>query len=98
MQVMTVVEGLIPGDAQAKFVRDYRELLDAGLLPSIAETFLLREAGSGMLWRIATIWQSRQDLDEMRRANEVPPSVRLFQEAGVDPLVRVFEVVAAASA
>lgn len=78
---------------------DARELVtsfgaEVGSLPSaIRETFLLHESG-GDLWRLVTVWKSREALDGYRASVEAPGGVLMFRSAGAEPTLTVFEVAA----
>ncbi len=57
----------------------------------IVESFLLHDAGSEM-WRIVTVWESRNALDRYRASVDTPGGVLMFQAAGAEPTLTVFEV------
>ncbi|MGH8946499.1 MAG: hypothetical protein ACRDVL_10145 [Acidimicrobiia bacterium] len=57
------------------------------------ETFLLREPTTDQ-WRIVTVWESRQGLEEYRTSDEKPAGVLMFNSAGAEPTLTVFEVAA----
>ena len=65
--------------------------------PGLKETFLLHGAADATLWRIVTVWPSRQALDQLRRSNETPRGVPIFRAAGVEPALSVFDVAGSAS-
>jgi hypothetical protein len=70
------------------------ERLDAG----ITQTFLLRSSKDSNVWRIITVWESRDALEEMRRSGETPRGVVMFRAADAEPMLSVFDVVAQAGA
>ena len=57
----------------------------------IVESFLLHDAGSEM-WRIVTVWESRKALDQYRASVQTPGGVLMFQAAGAEPTLTIFEV------
>jgi len=60
-------------------------------MPERRQTTLLR--GDRDIWRIVTVWRSREDLDAYLASVEEPFARRLFREAGGKPEVDIFEVV-----
>ena len=64
----------------------------------IVETLLVRSIKDPSLWRIMTLWQSREALDAMRQTGETPRGVVIFRAAGAEPVLTVFDVVAHAKA
>ena len=61
------------------------------LPPPIVESFLLHDASS-QTWRIVTVWESRNALDRYRASVETPGGVLMFQAAGAEPTLSLFEV------
>ncbi len=91
--VITILEAQVTPERAALLEEAYKqgiENLDIG----ITQTFLLRSAKDANSWRIATVWQSREALDAMRRSGETPRGVLMFQAAGAEPTLSVFEVMA----
>jgi quinol monooxygenase YgiN len=43
-------------------------------------------------WRIETLWESRTALNAMRQTGETPAGVLMFQAAGAEPELSVFDV------
>lgn len=90
--IVTMLEARVAENRAPVLVDEYKK--SSGELPSfIHETFLLHTAGSG-LWRIVTVWESREALDRYRKTVDPPEGVRMFRAAGVEPSLTVFEVVA----
>jgi heme-degrading monooxygenase HmoA len=95
--VITILEAHVASDKAPNLETEFKqgiEHLDAG----IVETFLLRDFKDASLWRIPTVWQSREALDEMRRSGETPRGVLMFRAADAEPVLSAVEVVAHASA
>ena len=90
--VMTVLEAHVAGDRIADLERAYREGA-ATLPPDIVETFLVRDANDETVFRIVTVWTSRQALDKMRASKEKPKGVQMFESAGATPKLTVQDIV-----
>ncbi len=93
--VVTMLEARVAPDREADLVREYSGV-GGGLPPFIVETFLLHSADSG-LWRIVTVWRSREDLEAYRRSVDTPEGVRIFRAAGSEPALTIFDVAAHAA-
>jgi quinol monooxygenase YgiN len=92
MEVMTVVEGKLPKSKMRELELSYSALRDQPKPRGLMMSMLLRDASEEGLYRISTLWQDRQSLDEMRKVNKVPAAVALFKSQGVEPTVRIFDV------
>lgn len=92
--VVTALSAEVGPDRADDLFGAYRALAD--LPPIIVESFLL-SAVDRDLWRISTVFTSREDLDamreEMRASGQVPAGVQVFRSAGgADPELTIFEV------
>ena len=91
--VVTILEGRVAPEKGRLLEEAFRQgisRLDAG----IAQTFLLRGSKDPSLWRILTVWQSREALEAMRQTGETPRGVLMFRGAGAEPVLSVLDVVA----
>ncbi|MCH7586244.1 MAG: hypothetical protein IH941_13985 [Acidobacteria bacterium] len=93
--VVTMLEAQVPHEQAAVLINEFSSA-GAGLPPFMVETFLLHAAGSD-LWRIVTVWASRDALDKYRASVETPEGVRMFRAAGAEPTLTVFDVAAHAT-
>ena len=95
MSVMTVVEGKVPSLKADEFEKSYKSLKKSSFPQGLLESFLLKDINSD-IYRIATIWESFEILEqfrkEMREANKVPTAVALFSNIGAEPELKVFEI------
>ena len=93
MKVLTVVQARLPAAEGAGIERAYTELRNGPATPGLVQSRLLRKPdGTGILYRIETIWESREMLDRMRAGPEPPAAIKLFHDAGTQPSFEVFEV------
>lgn len=95
--VVTMVEARVPADREADLIEAYGRGTEGELPPPIVETFLLHDA-EGDVWRIATVWRSREDLEAYRASVETPAAIEMFRAAGAEPTVTVFDVIRHATA
>jgi len=89
--IVTMLEARVASDREADLEAAYGTKLTDELPPMILGTFLLHESG-GDLWRIVTVWRSREELDAYRASVETPAGVLDFRAAGAEPSLTVFDV------
>jgi heme-degrading monooxygenase HmoA len=94
--VITILEAYVPLDKLAALEQAYQAAI-AKLDPGIKQTFLLHSATDSTLWRIVTVWRSREALEEVRQFGQTPRGVLMFRAAGAEPTLSVFDVAAHAS-
>jgi hypothetical protein len=90
--VMTILEGRVEKDNWSALEQAYQEASrhqDAGLVQS----FLIHSSKEVDLWRILTLWSSREALDAMRQSSETPRGILMFRQAHTEPQLSIFEVV-----
>ena len=61
--------------------------------PGLEQSFLIHSSKDVELWRILTVWHSREALDEMRKSNETPRGVLMFRSAKAEPTLSIFNIV-----
>ena len=89
--VMTILEARVETDRWPALESAFTEAtghLDVG----IAQTFLVHSVSDPPVWRIITVWESREALDAMRRTGETPRGVLMFRAAGAEPALSIFSV------
>ena len=89
--VMTVLEAQVVADQVETLERAYRDGT-VEVPPDIVETFLVRDTGQTSLFRIVTVWSSREALDRMRASGVTPKGVQMFEAAGAVPELSVLDV------
>ncbi|MFT3893634.1 MAG: hypothetical protein QM730_18550 [Anaerolineales bacterium] len=62
------------------------------LPPQMKQTFLLQDTADTTLWRIVSVWKSRDALNEMRNSGETPTGVLMFRNVGAEPKLSIFNV------
>ena len=87
--VVTVVDAEVEPERVADLLAAWDGVTGGRLPPGLQESFLMR---AGDAWRIATVWGSREALEEMRRTTDTPGALRVFRAAGAEPTLAVFEV------
>lgn len=89
--VITILEAHVEANRWSDFENDFRERTKE-LPPQMVRTFLLQDVSDKTLWRIISVWKSREALEEMRNSGEIPTGVIMFRSAGADPKLSIFNV------
>lgn len=95
--VMTILEAHVPADRWEGMQEAY-EAATGDLPAQMVQTFLLHSTGEPTLWRMASVWKSRAELEEYRRSVETPGGVLLFRSVGIEPALSIFNVAVHATA
>lgn len=89
--VITILEAQVARDRIADLTQAYRE--GTSTLPAdIYETFLVRDSHDETVFRIVTVWVSREALENMRASVEKPKGVQMFEAAGASPKLSIMDV------
>lgn len=92
MEVMTIVEGRVPASRAAEFENAYAALKKDAPVEGLVRSSLLRSSDKPDIYRIETVWESREALDRMRSSTQVPKAVELFRNVGASPHVEIYEI------
>lgn len=91
--VLTVLEAHVARDRIGDLECAWRDG-SRTLSPALIESFLVRNSSDDTLFRIITVWSSREALEEMRASVDKPKGVQFFESAGVTPQLSILDVVA----
>ena len=92
-RVVTVLEAHVPPERATDLQTAYAEAALEPLPPGLVRSALLRHSTDQTLWRIETVWQSREALAAMRQLGK-PRGIQIFEAAGAQPSVSVFDGIA----
>ncbi len=91
--VLTVLEARVLPDRVSDLLRAFEETRRSALPPFILRSFLLRSDQDQDVWRIMTVFRSREGLDAMRASGQTPRAVAMFRAAGAEPTFSLFQVI-----
>lgn len=95
--VMTILEAHVTKENWAALEQAF-QLAAQDRDPGLVQSFLSHSTKDADLWRILTVWTSREALDAMRRTKETPRGVLIFRSANAEPVLSIFEIVQQISA
>jgi heme-degrading monooxygenase HmoA len=90
MPVLSFVSAKVSPDRQGDVTREYSDAVGGELTHGVRQTFLL--VGDDHTMAIATVWNSREDLDAYIASVDEPFARRVLREAGGEPDVRFFDI------
>ena len=90
--VVTVLEASVLPDRGEDLQAAWTAVASGPLPAGLVRSHLLRDSNDPSRWRIETVWESRDALSVMRRAGK-PKGVQMFEAAGAEPALSVFEMV-----
>ena len=92
--VITILEGHVELDMAPALQAAYQNGL-SHLPPQMIRTYLIQDTTTKTIWRILSVWKSREALEEMRRSSDTPEGILMFRAAGVEqPSLSIFDVAA----
>lgn len=92
--VVTVLEASVHPERAADLQAAYAETAHGPFPPGLVRSSLLQERSDQTRWRIETVWQSQEALAAMRQAPGKPRGVQIFEAAGAEPSLKIFDAIA----
>jgi quinol monooxygenase YgiN len=89
--VVTILEAHVEEKNWSAFQDDFK-IRTVDLPPQMVRTYLLQDTTDQTLWRIISVWKSREALNEMRNSGEMPTGVLMFRNVGAEPKLSIFNV------
>ena len=93
MEVVTIVEGRVPVSKAKEFETAYESLKQDALTPGLIRSSLLRKSDNPEIYRIETVWESREALEKMRSSTQTPKAIELFQKVKASPRLEIYDLV-----
>lgn len=90
--VITQLEARVTADQWDALKRVFHEA-NQQLPAAIDQSFLIQHSTEQELWRILTVWRSREALDAYRASVQTPGGVLMFRSAGAEPTLTMFDVI-----
>ncbi len=91
MMVMTILEGRVAKENWPALEEAYQKGADHEE-PGLVRSYLIHSMKEADLWRILTVWSSREALEAMRQSAETPLGVLMFRRAHSEPTLAVYDI------
>ena len=92
-RAVMVLEARVALENWKVLVQGYRDRIAQGFPTELIEIFLTQAVAEPELWRIVSIWSSREALDAPRKCVQPLSGLAMFRAAGSEPSVSIFDVV-----
>jgi hypothetical protein len=92
--VLTILEATVAPDRAADLIAAFKGAEKHGVPPGLVRSNLISAAADPTVWRIETLWASREALTAMRQSGATPAGILMFRAAGSEPKLSVFDVAA----
>jgi heme-degrading monooxygenase HmoA len=92
IMVMTILDGRIAKENWPALEQAYLKGSEQRE-PGLVRSYMIHNSRESDLWRILTLWSSREALDALRQSNETPRGVLMYRRAHSEPVLSVFDVV-----
>ncbi len=92
-QILTILEARVVSDKCNLLKQEYSEVDKNSLPRSVLNSYLIQDSADQEIWRIITIWESREAIDEYRKSVETPVWILVFRAAGAEPILAISEII-----
>lgn len=92
--VVTVLEATVAPERVEVLQAAFAEAARGPFPPGLLRSALLRQRSDPNQWRIETVWQSQEALAAMRQQPGKPRGVLIFEAAGGQPSLTIFDSIA----
>ncbi|MDW7727516.1 MAG: antibiotic biosynthesis monooxygenase family protein [Candidatus Methanoperedens sp.] len=82
----------MPISKAREFETAYESLKQGPFPPGLLRSSLLRNSDNPEIYRIETVWESREALDKMRSSVQTPKAVELFQKVRASPRLEIYDI------
>jgi hypothetical protein len=89
--VITILEGKVSEEKWEEFKASYRKL-DKNAPNSPTQSFLVQSRDKPGVWKIITLWNNKEVLQNVRSSGKTPKGVELFQNVGAEPTLSILDV------
>ena len=90
-KIITILEARVNEQKWDTLQNAYRAVKENQLVPMPLQSFLAQMKEEPMLWRIISVWESREVLQKMKSSGETPAGVLVFRQADAEPTLSIFE-------
>ena len=83
----------VPISKAKEFETAYESLKQDALTQGLIRSSLLRKSDDREIYRIETVWESREALEKMRSVTQTPKAIELFQKVKASPRLEIYDIV-----
>ncbi len=90
-KVMTVLEAHVAEQRWAALQQAFAGRADQRPAP-LEASYMVQSVDDPTIWRLVGIWRSRDELEQYRQSTPTVGGVQMFQAAGAEPTMSMFEI------
>ncbi len=91
-KIISIIETKVSQNKWELLKQKYEEVDKKTLPVSLLHSYLVQDINEPEVWRIVTIWESIEAMNEYRKSVETPAWILVFQTVGGEPNLVVNEV------
>jgi quinol monooxygenase YgiN len=92
-QILTILEARVAADKWSLLQQEYAAVDKNSLPKSVLNSYLIQDSADQEIWRIITIWENREAIDEYRKSVETPVWILVFRAADAEPTLAISEII-----
>jgi len=92
MQIISIVEGIVPKSKAKSFETSYISLRQRPKPPGWLRSTLLKNSTDQTKYRIETVWEDKESFENMICNTPRPTASELFENVGVTTTVEIYEL------
>jgi hypothetical protein len=90
--LLTQLEGKVSPEQWDVLQQEFQKAAQQ-LPPQIDQSYLVQDQNEKETWRVVTIWENRQALQDYRESVETPGGVLMFRAVNAEPTLSICEVI-----
>ena len=90
--IMTILECNIDESKWNLLKSKYSEIIKKMPIQMV-RTYLVQNAKNRNIWRVISVWKSKEKLLEYRETVPSPEGIMLFKSLGIEPVLTLFEII-----
>ncbi len=92
-KILTIIEAKVASDKWDMLKQEYSAVDKNSLPKTILDSYLIQDSVNPETWRIITIWENREAIDEYRKSVETPAWILVFRAVGAEPALAISEII-----
>ena len=90
--IVTNLEALVLQEKWQELQNAYLQVDKASLPNGLLNSHLAQDQSNPKLWRILTVWKSKEDMEAYRKSVETPAWFLVFRSVGAEPKLSISDI------
>lgn len=92
-KVLTVIKATVTMNQWDLLKEKYEAVEKKDLPASLLSSYLIQDSNNKEVWRIVTIWENLEAMNQYRKSVETPAWILVFQSVNADPELTINEII-----